>query len=139
MGAAPESPRGPVVLIREFHWAGGVPLVLLGGKWKATLLKRLLGAESLRFSQLRRALPGISDKVLASSLRELERDGLVLRQVVPEVPVKTLYLPSDRGRSLLGLLDALEAWGRRYGRPYGLEESGVQSGWGAISPALGEG
>lgn len=83
---------------------------VIGGKWKPAILY-CLARESLRFAALRRALPPVSEKVLAQQLRELERDGLVERAVKPTVPPQVEYSMSVHGRSLCGVIEQLSAWG----------------------------
>ncbi|WP_255089070.1 MULTISPECIES: helix-turn-helix domain-containing protein [unclassified Synechococcus] len=85
-------------------------LRVMRGRWKLAILRELLGGVR-RFSDLQRALAGVSPKVLTSQLRELEADGVVERQVFPEVPPRVEYRLSSRGRSLIPVLDSLHAWG----------------------------
>ncbi|MCS5691479.1 helix-turn-helix transcriptional regulator [Cyanobium sp. FGCU-6] len=85
-------------------------LRVMQGRWKVLILREL--AESLRrFSALQRSLPGVSQKVLTTQLRELEADGVVERTVHPEVPPRVEYALTPRGRALLPILDGLHAWG----------------------------
>ncbi len=81
----------------------------LGDKW-TVLVVGLLEAGPVRFNRLRAGLPGISQKVLTSTLRSLERDGLVHREVMLEVPVRVEYSLTDLGGSLSGPLAALRTW-----------------------------
>lgn len=67
-----------------------------------------------RFNELRRLMPSISHKVLAATLRDLEREGLVARTVIPAVPPRVQYAMSDYGRSVLPLIEATRQWGRRH-------------------------
>jgi DNA-binding HxlR family transcriptional regulator len=85
-------------------------LRMMRGRWKLPILWELLGGVR-RFSDLQRALAGVSAKVLTSQLRELEADGVVERQVFPEVPPRVEYRLSARGQSLIPVLDSLHAWG----------------------------
>lgn len=86
-------------------------LNLIGGKWKGVILFRLLTEEVLRFNELRRLLPDITQRMLTHQLRELERDGLVARKVYPEVPPKVEYRLTDYGQTLAPVLRALKTWG----------------------------
>jgi DNA-binding HxlR family transcriptional regulator len=88
-----------------------VTLDAIGGRWKPLVLYHLRGG-TLRFNALRRLLPGVWQRMLSATLRELERDGLVLREVFAEVPPRVEYSTSPRGRSLNAVLDAMAAWGR---------------------------
>ncbi|WP_028707800.1 winged helix-turn-helix transcriptional regulator [Propionicicella superfundia] len=81
----------------------------IGDRW-TVLVVGALGDETVRFSELRRRVEGISQKMLTHTLRELERDGLVRRTVHPEVPVRVEYTLTDAGQSLRAPLKALEAW-----------------------------
>lgn len=85
-------------------------LALLEGRWKLTILFQLFGGKVLRNSELERAIAGISQKMLNQQLRQLERDGLVLRTVYPEVPPRVEYRLSDWGQALCPVLDALLRW-----------------------------
>jgi DNA-binding HxlR family transcriptional regulator len=84
-------------------------LELIGGKWKPMLLWRLPGGP-LRHSQLRRALPLVSQRMLTLHLRELERDGLITRTVYARVPPHVEYALTPAARRLLPLLEAFGAW-----------------------------
>ena len=78
---------------------GRATLNLIGGKWKGVILYRLLTEEVLRFNELRRLLPSITQRMLTNQLRELEKDGLVQRTIYPEVPPRVEYrLTTKAGR-----------------------------------------
>lgn len=85
-------------------------LQLIDGKWKGVILYHLLQG-TLRFNAIRRRLPNITQRMLTTQLRELERDGFVLRTVYPEVPPKVEYSLTPRGRTLEPVIMALKAWG----------------------------
>jgi DNA-binding HxlR family transcriptional regulator len=84
---------------------------VIGGKWKVLILWQL-GQGPCRFGALRRGLPGVTEKVLASHLRELEADGIVRREEYDEVPPRVEYSLTPRGASLNEALVPLGAWGR---------------------------
>ncbi|GGW81241.1 winged helix-turn-helix transcriptional regulator [Streptomyces lomondensis] len=84
---------------------------VIGGKWKVLILWAL-NERPCRFGELRRELPGITEKVLASHLREMEADGLVHREAYDEVPPRVEYSLTPRGVSLNAALEPLGAWGR---------------------------
>lgn len=92
--------------------AGSVETLLriVEGRWKLVILFHLFGGAVLRFSELERAIPGVSQKMLAQQLRQLERDGVVGRTVHPEVPPKVEYRLTDWGQRLCPALDALLLW-----------------------------
>jgi DNA-binding HxlR family transcriptional regulator len=85
-------------------------LKVLEGRWKMMILFNLFARPVLRFSELERAIPGVSQKMLSQQLRELERDGIVRRTVHPEVPPRVEYTLTDVGRALCPVLDALLRW-----------------------------
>lgn len=85
-------------------------LRILEGRWKLVILFHLFGGKVLRFSELERAIPGISQKMLSQQLRQLERDGVVARTAYPEVPPRVEYRLTDWGQALCPALDALLLW-----------------------------
>jgi DNA-binding HxlR family transcriptional regulator len=85
-------------------------LKLLEGRWKLVILFRLFGGKVLRFSDLERAIPGISQKMLIQQLRQMESDGIVRRIVHHQVPPKVEYGLTDWGQALCPALDALLKW-----------------------------
>ena len=85
---------------------------LVGSKWKPTILWRLDQGDH-RFAELRRAVGGVSEKVLTDQLRELEHDGLVIRTAGDGFPLRVDYRLSEQGAELNALLDPLAAWGDR--------------------------
>ncbi len=88
---------------------------LVGGKWKGVILYFLLD-KTLRFTELRRAIPGITQRMLTLQLRELEADGLVERTVYPVVPPRVEYALTPFGRTLTPVVRAMADWGRRHKR-----------------------
>ncbi|MEV6756814.1 helix-turn-helix domain-containing protein [Streptomyces sp. NPDC051214] len=89
-------------------------IAVMGGKWKGLILFWLGEEESLRFGQLRRAVAGISERMLTLQLRELEAAGLVHREVYEQVPPKVEYSLTDFGRSLVTALMPLGEWGEEH-------------------------
>lgn len=87
-------------------------LKVIGGKWKLIILWHL-AQKKLRFSELEKLIPDINQKMLASSLRELESDDLVTRKVYPQIPPRVEYAISKKGISLGNVLDELDAWGKK--------------------------
>jgi DNA-binding HxlR family transcriptional regulator len=94
-------------------------LAMIGGRWKIPLIFHLLSGAK-RFSQLARASTGVSQKMLTQQLREMARDGLVVRKVYAEVPPRVEYTLTPLGRSLKSVVDAMCQWGEAHG-PRGLE------------------
>jgi DNA-binding HxlR family transcriptional regulator len=87
-------------------------LDVVSGKWKCLILWELDAHGVRRFAELRRGLPGVSEKMLTQHLREMEADGLVDRVVYPEVPPKVEYSLTEHGASLNQALGPLGAWGK---------------------------
>lgn len=85
-------------------------LCLIDGKWKGVVLFHLLPG-TMRFSQIRRLIPNVTQRTLTNQLRELEEDGLIVRTVFAQVPPRVDYSLTARGRSLAPVLQALKAWG----------------------------
>lgn len=85
-------------------------LKLLEGRWKLVILFHLFGGHVLRFSDLERAIPGVSQKMLIQQLRQLEADGIVCRVVHHQVPPKVEYSLTDWGQALCPALDSLLSW-----------------------------
>ncbi len=85
-------------------------LSILDGRWKTLIIFHLFSAATMRFSDLRRAIPAVSQKMLIQQLRDLEKNGVVTRKVYPEVPPKVEYSLTKRGRALKPALKALQDW-----------------------------
>lgn len=86
-------------------------LSLISGKHKMVILYCLMEFQTVRFNELKRYLKKISDKTLSTNLKELEADQLIVRKEYPQIPPKVEYSLSDRGRSLMAVLDQLCVWG----------------------------
>jgi len=93
-----------------------VRLVLdrLADKWTVMIMHLLLDGGQHRFNELRRAVEGISQKMLTQTLRDLERDGLVVRTVYPEIPPRVEYALTPLGRTLCGPIHALGEWAQQH-------------------------
>ncbi len=83
---------------------------VIGGKWKGIIWWRLSNGLA-RFSELQRAIPQVTKKMLAKQLRELERDGIVHRRIFAEVPPRVEYSLTEYGLSLQPVIDSICAWG----------------------------
>lgn len=94
---------------------------LIGGKWKSIILWHLHADGTLRFSEIRRRVQNVTQRTMTNQLRELEQDGLIHREVYPQVPPKVEYSLTDLGRSFSPILVALKEWGDanldRFGKP----------------------
>lgn len=89
-------------------------LSLIQGKYKMVILYCLMEFQPVRFNELRRYLKTVSDKTLSRALKELEADGLVWREAYPQIPPKVEYGLTERGASLMEVLDAMCAWGSKH-------------------------
>ncbi|MHB9297148.1 winged helix-turn-helix transcriptional regulator [Fusobacterium polymorphum] len=88
-------------------------LLLISNKWKVLIIRDLLDGTK-RFSELKKSINNISQKVLTSNLREMEENDLLTRKVYPEVPPRVEYTLTDIGYSLKTLLDDMDRWGTWY-------------------------
>jgi len=92
---------------------------LIGGKWKAVILYHLKN-EPKRYNELRKEMPSITEMTLSLQLKQLEKDGLVLRKVYgKKPPIKVIYSLTDFGKGLVPVLDAITNWGNRVVGEYG--------------------
>lgn len=89
-------------------------LSLISGKYKMTILYTLMEFHVVRFNEMKRYISGISYKTLSTTLKELEADKLVLRKEYPQIPPKVEYSLTERGQSLIPILDSLCEWGESY-------------------------
>ena len=88
-------------------------LTLIGDKWKVLILRDLMPGTK-RFGELRKSVGDVSQKVLAAQLRDMEKSGLVHREVYAEVPPRVEYTLTELGYSLKPILDAMWSWGEAY-------------------------
>ena len=88
-------------------------LLLISNKWKVLIIRDLLDGTK-RFSELKKSINNISQKVLTSNLREMEENNLLTRKVYPEIPPRVEYTLTDIGYSLKTLLDDMDKWGTWY-------------------------
>lgn len=88
-------------------------LTLISDKWKVLILRELLTGTK-RFGALKKSIAGVSHKVLAAQLRQMEDSGLLVRTVYPEVPPRVEYTLSELGYSLSPILEAMRSWGEAY-------------------------
>ena len=86
-------------------------LSLINGKYKMVILYTLMEFGTVRFNEMKGYIKGISFKTLSSNLKELEEDGLVIRQEYPQVPPKVEYSLTEMGKSLIPILDSMCEWG----------------------------
>lgn len=96
----------------RFHRA----VELIGGRWSGAILQAILAGKH-RYADIKAAIPGISDTMLAQRLRELEAEGLLQRQVIPTSPVRVEYYPTEKGQALGPVLHAIGAWAEAWIEP----------------------
>lgn len=106
---------------KVYHCAMDVTMDYIGGKWKTVVLWYLKG-KTMRFGELKKQIPEITEKMLSIQLKGLEEDGLVKRDVYPEVPLRVEYSLTDFGKTLIPVLDAIAKWGRNLGETEGVAE-----------------
>ena len=87
---------------------------IVGGKWRLSIICLLKDGKPMRYNQIRRGIPDITNVMLAQSLRHLEAYGIVHREQYNEVPVRVEYRLTDSGKTLLTVLGQLMDWGNRY-------------------------
>ncbi len=97
-----------------------VTLSFIGGKWKLLILAHLHRFKKRSFSEIRKNLPGVSEKMLSQQLKELERDKLISRKVVSEKPYRVEYTLAKSGKSLSPMYEFTSRWGISY-----LKENGI--------------
>ena len=95
-----------------FHYT----ISLIQGKYKMVILYTLMEFKVVRFNELKKYIRSISYKTLSSTLKELEADGLVHREEYPQIPPKVEYSLTERGKSLIPILDQMCAWGDEHRR-----------------------
>ncbi|MDD8017123.1 MAG: helix-turn-helix domain-containing protein [Bacteroidota bacterium] len=95
---------------RIYHCAMDVTMSFIGGKWKTVVLWYLRN-DAKRFSELKRLIPEITEKMLSVQLKQLEQDAIVERTVYPQVPPKVEYRLTKTGKTLLPILEEIASWG----------------------------
>lgn len=99
---------------KMFNCEKEVTLSIIDGKWKLIILWHLGNKGTKRFGELKSLIPGITPKMLANQLRELEEDLIVHRKVYPVLPLKVEYSLTERGESLMPILESMHRWGKNY-------------------------
>jgi DNA-binding HxlR family transcriptional regulator len=100
----------------------------IGGKWKPCILIRLLNGGQVRFGKLSVQMPDMSRKILSQQLKELEEDGLIIRQSYMEKPPRVEYELSERGKTLIPILKAMYDWGIQ------IEDPAIRGTWDSVMP-----
>ncbi len=99
---------------RQFNCEKELTLAVIGGKWKMLILWHLGKSGTKRFNELKRLIPGITQRMLVTQLRELESDFIVHREVYPVVPPKVEYSLTPQGKTLMPILEKMYDWGKSY-------------------------
>ncbi|WAH40993.1 helix-turn-helix transcriptional regulator [Alicyclobacillus fastidiosus] len=89
-------------------------LDIISGKWKMMILFQLMSESTLRFSELKKRIPGITQRVLTKQLRELEQEDIIERRIYPEIPPRVEYSVTEYGRTLQPILTLLHEWGESH-------------------------
>jgi DNA-binding HxlR family transcriptional regulator len=103
---------------KEFHCAMDITMSFIGGKWKTVVLWYLKN-DKKRFSELRKQIPNITEKMLSLQLKDLESDGIVGRKVYSEIPPRVEYFLTDFGKTLIPMLEEIALWGRNLAQAKG--------------------
>lgn len=97
-----------------FHCALDITMHYIGGKWK-TIVLWYLRNKTLRFGELKKMIPDVTEKMLSIQLKKLEEDGLIKRKVYTEVPLRVEYSLTPFGKTLVPAVEAIAKWGRNMG------------------------
>ncbi|MFB5190188.1 winged helix-turn-helix transcriptional regulator [Alicyclobacillus fastidiosus] len=89
-------------------------LDIISGKWKMMILFQLMPESTLRFNELKKRIPGITQRVLTKQLRELEQEDIIERRIYPEIPPRVEYSVTEYGRTLQPILTLLHEWGEAH-------------------------
>lgn len=102
-----------IVLLKgkEYHCAMDITMDFIGGKWKTVVLW-YLRKDKKRFNELKKLIPGITEKMLSLQLKDLENDGIITRKQYPEIPPRVEYYLTDFGKTLIPMLEEIAKWGR---------------------------
>ena len=110
----PDLAEAATAFCPHFHRA----VELIGRRWTGTIIRAMLSGV-VRFSDLRDAIPDLSDRMLSERLKELEAEGIVTRTVIPETPVRIEYHLTEKGRALGSVVQAIRGWAMTWGCPPG--------------------
>ena len=105
---------GSIILTENGNCPVTPVIQMLQGKWKLQIIYELCIQSPMRFGQLRKMLEPITNTMLTNALKELEADGLIHREEYPQIPPKVEYSLTERGRSLIPILDLMCEWGEKH-------------------------
>ena len=106
---------------KKYYCSVELTLQVIGGKWKPIIIYQLGNKGTLRFSEIKRSIPNITQKMLTQQLRELEADGVIHREVYPQVPPKVEYSLTELGTTVMPVINSLCEWGRHYEDEFGMQ------------------
>lgn len=104
----------------KFNCPLELTMEIIKGKWKCIILMHLRRGP-LRFGQLQRRMPGVTQKMLSQQLLKLEQDFLITKKIYPIIPPKVEYRLTELGQSVIPILQSMYAWGKSYSEAYGVE------------------
>ncbi len=113
---------------KKYYCNVELTLQIIGGKWKPIIIFRLGSEEVLRFSEIKKSIPNITQKMLTQQLRELEADGIVLRKVYAQVPPKVEYSLTETGKSVMPVIEKLCSWGKEYEKRFAGKNISAKAG-----------
>ena len=102
-----------IKMSKEYNCPVDATISKIGGKYKAVILYHLENC-TLRYNEILKRIPSITDKMLAQQLRELENDNLIIKKIYPVIPPKTEYSLSELGKTLVPILDSMCEWGQQF-------------------------
>ncbi len=112
---------------KKYYCSVELTLQIIGGKWKPIIIFRLGEEGILRFSEVKRSIPNITQKMLTQQLRELEADGIVHREVYAQVPPKVEYSLTELGKTVMPVMISLCDWGAAYEKQYAENEADAEA------------
>lgn len=101
-------------ILKVFNCNMELTLDIIGGKWKPLIIFHIGNSKKLRYGELKRLIPDISERVLSRELRELEKTGIISREEFKEKILRVEYSLTDIGNEVLPLLNELTKWGNKY-------------------------
>lgn len=103
---------------KVYHCNVELTIDIIGGKWKPLIIHHIGNSDIIRYGELKRKIPNINERVLSRQLRELEENGLIIRKIYDEVPLKVEYSVTKIGKALTPILDELGEWGIKYNQTF---------------------
>lgn len=99
---------------RTYNCCFELTMTVLSGKWKAIIVYHIAQADVMRFSEIRKSMDGITERMLTKQLRELEADGIITRHIYNQIPPKVEYRLTPIGEKLVPILNCMKEWGAEY-------------------------